>query len=148
MSSTNVLGVSDYENGVRGVVSCLAAVQRVMTDASRERRRFSQAVGKEIDFSVSNQDAPGPNATRRLAITGYVEARLSEGGYSACWTFEVLRGAAGWDVTRHLDAGMGGDMETVYQLPQIALATSRQLVQQLPDLILELLTLPAPSVPV
>jgi hypothetical protein len=136
-----------YESNVSSLFDAFVRLQSSMREQARKLRDRAADVSRDLEFAYWNLDSPGPNAVRRLGVTGYVEARLDDAGFWACWSFQVFRDEPGWIVERELEGGMAGRMETVEQLESIHLVDTDQLARQLPGLVSELFAVAEPEPP-
>jgi len=131
----------DTEQTVTDLLVTLRSVDRILAAHTSELKQKPEwsSVTWELE---PTQISEGPMS--RIGFTGYVDGdRELVDGFA--WSFDVLRDGRGWIVERSLslNASTKNFHDVVAQLPTVVCADTRELSIQLPDLIRELLALPA-----
>jgi hypothetical protein len=127
----------DTDSSLVGFLNCLVAVQRAMTDKSRDLRQTATNVRRDLDFAYAFRT--DETSSRDLEVSGYVEAELPKNGESACWKFALSLRGDQWHLIRVVERGAGGAMESVYEVPPVVFQSSDAMSAELPELVKEVL---------
>jgi hypothetical protein len=135
-----------YEELLTDLLTMIARVGLRLARRAGELNHLPEWSGVTHEFGAVEFNADEPD--RELALWGYVDGGLAGLG-GVVWLVEARRRGNGWEVSRAMHLGSDVDPEFAakadVELPTLAISDSRQLSRALPDLVEELLAIPAPG---